>query len=260
VEPWPGEARDLTRRRGTGDVLTSEADAAAGTLRTRGVVGAIEDARDPLLVLGGDAPPAARTASATPPGTRVSDQTFAAAGVAGPRRRLDIILATAYFAARAARMPRQLAEPRAEVSVPENGKSCTPFQRLRSDDSSCAACATRRYGGGQDDSTSTARAPATPGPGGKSGSGDRASPRRALRGARPRVGHLAEDQKRFFEAFLSRRQRAGANVRGSGIGLSLVKHIAESTAPASGRERARPGLHVHGVVPAAPLVMPASAP
>jgi len=37
-----------------------------------------------------------------------------------------------------------------------------------------------------------------------------------------------EEHKRIFDRFYRTRQARGTNVRGSGIGLSLVKHIAEA--------------------------------
>ena len=41
-------------------------------------------------------------------------------------------------------------------------------------------------------------------------------------------GIAADEQRRIFERFYRARQARGTNVRGSGIGLSLVKHIAEA--------------------------------
>jgi len=41
-------------------------------------------------------------------------------------------------------------------------------------------------------------------------------------------GIPAEEHRRIFERFYRTRQARGTNVRGSGIGLSLVKHIAEA--------------------------------
>jgi two-component system phosphate regulon sensor histidine kinase PhoR len=68
----------------------------------------------------------------------------------------------------------------------------------------------------------------------KDGGGWRWSVERAGRAVRVAVsdrgpGIDAEDQDRIFERFVRGRNAAGeARVRGSGIGLSLVKHIAES--------------------------------
>ncbi len=41
-------------------------------------------------------------------------------------------------------------------------------------------------------------------------------------------GIPADEQKKIFERFYRTRQARGTNVRGSGIGLSLVKHIVEA--------------------------------
>ncbi len=41
-------------------------------------------------------------------------------------------------------------------------------------------------------------------------------------------GIAAEDRKRIFERFVRGKSASGKQVRGSGIGLSLVKHIAEA--------------------------------
>jgi two-component system phosphate regulon sensor histidine kinase PhoR len=41
-------------------------------------------------------------------------------------------------------------------------------------------------------------------------------------------GILSEDKKRIFERFVRGKAAAGRQVRGSGIGLALVKHIAEA--------------------------------
>jgi signal transduction histidine kinase len=41
-------------------------------------------------------------------------------------------------------------------------------------------------------------------------------------------GIPAEEHRRIFDRFYRTRQARGTNVRGSGIGLSLVKHIAEA--------------------------------
>ena len=74
-------------------------------------------------------------------------------------------------------------------------------------------------------------------------------------------GISPEDQKRIFERFYRADNARVRNVRGSGIGLSLVKHIAEShggrvdVESAPGR-----GSTFTVFVPAAPLVMPAPSP
>ncbi len=74
-------------------------------------------------------------------------------------------------------------------------------------------------------------------------------------------GISAEDQKRIFERFYRADNARVRNVRGSGIGLSLVKHIAEShggrveVESAPGR-----GSTFTVFVPAAPLVMPTPSP
>ncbi len=74
-------------------------------------------------------------------------------------------------------------------------------------------------------------------------------------------GISAEDQKRIFERFYRADTARVRNVRGSGIGLSLVKHIAEShggrveVESASGQ-----GSTFTVFVPAAPLVMPTPSP
>jgi two-component system phosphate regulon sensor histidine kinase PhoR len=74
-------------------------------------------------------------------------------------------------------------------------------------------------------------------------------------------GISPEDQKRIFERFYRADNARVRNVRGSGIGLSLVKHIAEShggrvdVESAPGR-----GSTFTVFVPAAPLVMPTPSP
>jgi len=74
-------------------------------------------------------------------------------------------------------------------------------------------------------------------------------------------GISSEDQKRIFERFYRADNARVRNVRGSGIGLSLVKHIAEShggrveVESAPGR-----GSTFTVFVPAAPLVMPTPSP
>ncbi len=74
-------------------------------------------------------------------------------------------------------------------------------------------------------------------------------------------GISAEDQKRIFERFYRADNARVRNVRGSGIGLSLVKHIAESHGGRVEVESAPgQGSTFTVFVPAAPLVMPAPSP
>jgi signal transduction histidine kinase len=71
-------------------------------------------------------------------------------------------------------------------------------------------------------------------------------------------GISPEDQKRIFERFYRADNARVRNVRGSGIGLSLVKHIAESHGGRVEVESAPgQGSTFTVFVPAAPLVMPA---
>jgi two-component system phosphate regulon sensor histidine kinase PhoR len=74
-------------------------------------------------------------------------------------------------------------------------------------------------------------------------------------------GISPEDQKRIFERFYRADNARVRNVRGSGIGLSLVKHIAESH---GGRVEVESspgqGSTFTVFVPAAPLVMPTPSP
>ena len=74
-------------------------------------------------------------------------------------------------------------------------------------------------------------------------------------------GISAEDQKRIFERFYRADNARVRNVRGSGIGLSLVKHIAESHGGRVEVESAPgQGSTFTVFVPAAPLVMPTPSP
>jgi signal transduction histidine kinase len=74
-------------------------------------------------------------------------------------------------------------------------------------------------------------------------------------------GISPEDQKRIFERFYRADNARVRNVRGSGIGLSLVKHIAESHGGRVEVESAPgQGSTFTVFVPAAPLVMPARTP
>jgi len=74
-------------------------------------------------------------------------------------------------------------------------------------------------------------------------------------------GISAEDQKRIFERFYRADNARVRNVRGSGIGLSLVKHIAESHGGRVEVESAPgQGSTFTVFVPAAPLAMPMPSP
>jgi signal transduction histidine kinase len=74
-------------------------------------------------------------------------------------------------------------------------------------------------------------------------------------------GISPEDQKRIFERFYRADNARVRNVRGSGIGLSLVKHIAESHGGRVEVESAPgQGSTFTVFVPAAPLVMPTPSP
>jgi two-component system phosphate regulon sensor histidine kinase PhoR len=57
-------------------------------------------------------------------------------------------------------------------------------------------------------------------------------------------GIAAEDRKRIFERFVRGKTSSGKQVRGSGIGLSLVKHIAEAHGGSIAIEDAKP----HGAI------------
>ena len=71
----------------------------------------------------------------------------------------------------------------------------------------------------------------------------------------------ADEQKRIFDRFYRAKNARGAAVRGSGIGLSLVKHIAEahggSVAVASEPGR---GAQFIIAVPVLPVAEPAAEP
>jgi two-component system phosphate regulon sensor histidine kinase PhoR len=57
-------------------------------------------------------------------------------------------------------------------------------------------------------------------------------------------GIASEDRKRIFERFVRGKTSSGKQVRGSGIGLSLVKHIAEAHGGSITIEDAQP----HGAI------------
>jgi two-component system phosphate regulon sensor histidine kinase PhoR len=57
-------------------------------------------------------------------------------------------------------------------------------------------------------------------------------------------GIAPEDRKRIFDRFVRGKSAAGKQVRGSGIGLSLVKHIAEAHGGSIRIENAEP----HGAI------------